>query len=112
MAISSRGQEHANSQSGSIATRSSRAKPSGPSPIHPGMSSKQVAGAGIGGMGHPYAGAPDASSSNPMDPTVPGKRLSEPAIAFGMRSRTTPGLNDDAHRELGRLILASATRTK
>jgi hypothetical protein len=110
--MSARDIEHQNSQSGTIATRSTRAKPSGPPPIHPGMSSKQVAGANAGGLGHPYPGAPDAASANPLDPTVPGKRLSPPAIHPGMRSRTSPGLNEDAHKELGRLVLAAATRTK
>lgn len=35
------------------------------------------------GMGHPVAGAPDASSANPLDPTVPGKRLTPPRASWG-----------------------------
>jgi hypothetical protein len=107
--MSARDIEHANSQSGTIATRSSRAKTSGsPPPIHPGMTSRQVAGANLGGLGHAYAGAPDGSGANPLDPTVPGKRPSPPAIHPGMRSRTSPGLDSSAHRELGARVLAEA----
>ncbi len=54
-----------------------------PDPIHPGMTENQSSGFLRGGMGAPYAGAPDGSSSNPLDPTVPGKNFvgkSVPAI--------------------------------
>ena len=36
---------------------------------HPQMTSRQTNTAGIGGLGHAYAGAPDASGPSPTDPT-------------------------------------------
>jgi hypothetical protein len=111
--ITSRDVELLNSQGGTIATRGTVAKrSSAPVPVHPGMTSKQVAGMNAGGLSHPLGSVPDASSANPLDPTVPRKNLHSVELHPGMRSRTSPGLDTDAHKELGRLILASATRTK
>lgn len=83
-----------------------------PVAIHDGMTRQQQAMAGVGGMGHPVAGAPDAASANPLDPTVPGKNFPAVKLMPGMRSRTSPDLTDNAHRDLGALVLASATRTR
>jgi hypothetical protein len=107
--VTSRDIETLCSQGENIARRGTVAKRSSdPVLVHPGMTSQQRAGMNVGGMGHPS----DASSSNPLDSATPGKVLAPVKIAPGMRSRTTPGLDDSAHRDLGALILASATHTK
>jgi hypothetical protein len=58
------------------------------------------------GMGHPIAGAPDASSVNPFDPTVPGKRLTPPRAAWGQGG---PGdwLENQGHRVVDEAISRS-----
>jgi hypothetical protein len=67
-------------------------------PIHPGMTEQQQK---MTGMGHPVAGAPDASSANPLDPTVPGKRLTLPRASWG-----PPGV--DLLAEQGRHVVDQA----
>jgi hypothetical protein len=92
-------------------------------PLHGGATEQQRK---MTGMGHPIHGAPDASSANPLDPTVPGKRLSAPAASYGQRSRTagadeiTPHAPGAAHRakhgnvdfELGVAMLREAERNR
>jgi hypothetical protein len=51
-------------------------------PVHDGMTEQQRK---MTGMGHPIAGAPDASSANPLDPTALGKRLTPPTIHPSMK---------------------------
>jgi hypothetical protein len=75
------------------------------------------------------ARAKEASGAAPSDPTYNPKRLTPPMIKPGVRSRAgevgpvPPGTaahgavashadRDDAHRELGRRVLAEATRTR
>jgi hypothetical protein len=75
--------------------------------IHPGMSARSVAKAGLGGLSHPTAGAPDASSANPLDPTVPGKRkrLTDLQIHPSM---SKPGFDDYSHRDTAHRVLSDA----
>ncbi|HUI12985.1 MAG TPA: hypothetical protein VL048_05890 [Xanthobacteraceae bacterium] len=91
--------------------------------LHNGMTEQQRK---MTGMGHPMAGAPDAASANPLDPTVPGKRLTPVQPVPGMRSRSNdslggskPGENHmrgkpdvDAMRSLGAAVLAEALCNK
>lgn len=65
-------------------------------PLHNGMTQQQRK---MTGMGHPVAGAPDAASANPLDPTVPGKRLSPVQPVPGQRSRLTDTLHSGAPGE-------------
>src|ERR1700692_1180692 len=86
--------EHENSQTASIARRSTRAKPDGASPVPPGMSSP-ARGASLGGP--PQGNPPDASGPLPTDPSRQGKSFAVPAITHGMtsdpqRGRYDPGL--------------------
>jgi hypothetical protein len=109
--ITSRDVEHLQHADQNIARRGGQPKrASDPIPVHPGMLVKQLAGMNAGGLSHPLDNIPDASSSNPLDPTTPPKNLTPVKIAFGMRSRTTPGLDDAAHLELGRRILDEAAQ--
>lgn len=62
------------------------------------------------GMGHPIQGAPDASSSNPLDPTVMGKRLTAPRVHPSMRGANAP--TDAELRNLGQKMLVEAVRNK
>jgi hypothetical protein len=64
--------------------------------VHSAMTDQQKQ---LNGMGHNIQGAPDASSSNPLAPTAPGKRLSPPMTKPGMRSRTSQHdpLKGEAH---------------
>lgn len=101
-----RAQEHEQHKGMNIA-RSGAAKHSSVSaipPTHGGMTFNQQVKAGRGGMSHPFAGAPDASSANPMDPTVPGKKL--PATKIHPSMSKGAGA-DQLHRDLGILMLAS-----
>jgi hypothetical protein len=112
--ITSRAIEHlvhnANPANQTIARASTVPKRSGsPPPIHPGMTSKQVAGMNAGGLSHPLGSVPDASSANPLDPTVPGKNLQPVKLAPGMRNRTSPG-GTQAHLALGKAIMDEALR--
>ncbi len=69
--------------------------------IHPGMTDQQRK---MTGMGHPIAGAPDASSANPLDPTVQGKRLTPPrAHPFMKGAAANPDL-----AERGALVVNEA----
>jgi hypothetical protein len=73
-------------------------------PIHGGMTAQQQA---MRGMGHPMAGAPDASSANPLDPEAPAKRLAPVAIVPGQRSRTSD-CDDALHAARGRAMIDQA----
>jgi hypothetical protein len=85
-------------------------KAHGPAPAHGGMFSRTRDGQHIEGMTQTsLANAPDASGKSPLDPTIPGKRLSTPKITPGMRSRSSP-LDDDKHFALGQAILAQAKK--
>ena len=109
--IGSRVIEHLNGQDKNIAQRGTVPKRSDtPPPIHGGMTRQQQDMAGVGGLGHGVSikQVPDASSGNPLDPTPPPKNLAPVKIAPGMKSRTSPGLDDDAHREMGARVLADA----
>ena len=63
---------------------------------------------------------PDASGQAPLDPTIPGKRLSPPAPAFGMRSRCNevrpgdrghvPDLAVEADKVLRGAVLSGSTK--
>jgi hypothetical protein len=110
--------EHNNGQALDIARKGTVPKKSndGQVPVHPGMTSLQKAGAGIGGMGHgtatvdggqtiassaaaaplahTYGGAPDLKTGKAVPP-VPGQR-----------SRT----ESHDHVQRGRDVLASATK--
>jgi hypothetical protein len=56
--------------------------------------------------------APDGSSANPLDPTVPGKRLTPPAVSPGMKSRTSPFLTEGERQVLGQNVLDEAVKTR
>lgn len=71
-----RGMEHQKTPN-TIAQKSSTAKMHLDVPIYNAMTPMQQQ---LRGMGHAVGSAPDASAANPLDPTVPGKRLSPPAI--------------------------------
>ncbi len=92
------------------------AKGAGSVPVHANMRSR--AGESMATNWRDLA--PDASSPNPLDPEVPGKRLTPPQPSFGMRSRiadtegASPGQNHSANvgrgvdRMLGRKLIAEA----
>lgn len=90
--------------------------------IHNGMSEQARMKAGAGGIGKPISAAPDASSSNPLDKTVPGKALAPVQASFGQRSRNGevgPQRPGQAHAtrkafdpRLGDVLLASAVRNR
>jgi len=108
--LTSRDTEHAHTsglnniaRSGTVAKRSSD-----PVPVHGGMHHVGPNGEFNAGISATAAAAALAGDKLPTDPPTIGKRLSPPAISPGMRSRTSPGLNDDAHRELGARVLAEA----
>ena len=111
--ITSRDIELLNSQSGTIATRGTVAKRSSdPVPVHGGQHHVGPNGEFNAGISSTAAAAALAGGKLPTDPPVIGKRLAPVELHPGMKSRTSPGLDTSAHKELGRLILASATRTK
>ena len=108
------GQDRCIARKGSVAKRSN----DGGIAVHPGMTSLQTGGAGIGGMGHgtatidggqtiassaaaaplahAYGGAPDLKTGSAVSPS------------FGQRSRgPTP---DSAMHELGRAVLDEAAK--
>jgi hypothetical protein len=74
--------EHIQSQDGGLARRSSRAKPDGASPLHPGFQNRTSTS-----LGAPPTGAPpDASSPNVTDPSRQGKSFDIPKVTFGHKS--------------------------
>jgi hypothetical protein len=95
-----------------IARDAGRGKNVHPIKVHGGMTDRQAKGASLGGMGHPVAGSPDASSANPLDPTAPGKRLTRVTPSPGMRSRTNAAHSGIDLHTLGRCILDEAVRNK
>jgi hypothetical protein len=95
--------EHQKNQNTDIARRSSRAKPDGASPIHPGFANRTNTTFGAPPSGNP----PDASSPLPTDPSRRGKSFPVPQIAHGCRpdperARFDPGLAE--------VVMAAATR--
>jgi hypothetical protein len=81
--------QHDRHMTDSVATRG-KPKAMHPVALHNGMTAQQQK---MTGLGHPVAGAPDGSSSNPLDKTVPGKTFAPVAAYPGMRSRS----HDTAH---------------
>jgi hypothetical protein len=75
-----RGMEH-QAADGSIARTGTTGKIQPDTPIHSGMTPMQQQ---LRGMGHAVGSAPDASAANPLDPTVPGKRMSPTMVHPGM----------------------------
>jgi CBS domain-containing protein len=105
--ITSRDIETLNSQSGTIATRSTRAKPSGPAPVHGGMHhvGDDADGTFNAGISRTAAAAALTGGKLPTDAPVIGKVLSKPAIAWGSESQS------DVHRQLGAAIMREALTT-
>ncbi len=99
--------EHVNGYTGG---KPPKPKNHGATPVHGGMYQRGRDGTHFQSVTHQQVvNAPDASGRAPLDPTIPGKRLTPPKVTPGMRSRTTPGFGE-AHFELGAAILAQATR--
>ena len=96
-------------------------------PVHPGMhtSTRHADVKHLYGITETTFRAPDASSPDPQDPTIPGKVSAHPAPVVGHRSRTMgqetdvrlPGVHHARGRdnarlaELGRIVLDEAKQT-
>jgi len=95
----SRIKEHLQSQSLEIARRSTRAKPEGPSPIHPHMASRTNTSLGAPPRN---SNPPDASSPLATDPSKQhgDKTLPVPRMAFGMKSDPLRGRFDPGFAEV------------
>jgi hypothetical protein len=87
--------------------RSGKPKDYAPTNVAQGMTEQQRK---MTGMGHPIQGAPDASSSNALDPTVMGKKLSPVKVHPSMRGADTP--SDADLQTLGQRMLQQAVRNK
>jgi len=101
-----------------------RAVTDGASPVHGGMHSNVLHGGNLVrlvGVTHTsLLNAPDASGASPLDPTIPGKRLSPPMPSPGMRSRSreispgdrghVPDLVAEAHNVLSGAVLSGSTK--
>jgi hypothetical protein len=111
---------------GNIALDGGKPKAHGFVAPHGGMHSRTRDGSLVTGVTQTtLANAPDASGAAPLDPTIPGKRLTPPAAYPGMRRRVNevealpPGVahargrgsHDDLH-ELGVRVLDEARRSR
>lgn len=87
-------------------------KAHGPVKAHGGMFSRTRDGLHVQGVTQTtLANAPDASGVAPLDPTVPGKKLSPPKVGFGQRTMSVHGkVTDDVLQRVGAVVLANAKR--
>lgn len=93
--------EHEASQDKGIARASTRAKPDGAAPLHPGMANRTNTS-----LGAPPTGAPpDASSPNPLDPTREGKEFPIPKASWGMKG----GDGQDIDPHLAHCVMDAST---
>jgi hypothetical protein len=86
--------------------RDGAAKKLSPPAIHPGMTSKQQAGFGTGGIPNSIGGYLDASPANPLDSSNPGKNLKATPDAFGMKH--VDGKSQDDRHSVGARVWAEA----
>jgi hypothetical protein len=95
--------EHQNSQSLDIARKSSRSKPEGAAPLHPGFTNRTTTT-----LGAPPTGAlPDASSPLPTAPSRQEKSFPVPGVTHGMKSDPERSHYDPVSAER---IMSDATR--
>ena len=109
--MGARRQEHIEHAGENIARNGGRNKSDAPPEIHDGMTYKQKAMAGVGGLAHGVSvhETPDASSANPLDKEPPGKNLAPVKNAHGHDARTLSSASPNGATVLSEAVESGGT---